>query len=144
MNCHPHFDLNLVVWDDKYSGQFTPPADYNNQFDLQWRLALEKANGYQEHPGADISDTYIDDRIYEWTGIHPKGGGFRDSSAGSRKLDHPVDPNLIKDKHCLVFAAVWAGGPVSCSVLTLDLFLVWTLPQMLLKVWQDLTQTFDK
>lgn len=101
MNAHPHFDLNLVIWDDRYSGQFAPLADYDNQFDLQWKLAQEGAAAYQQHPGADISDTYIDDRIYEWTGIHPKGGGLRDSSAGSRKLDHSIDPNLIKDKRCL-------------------------------------------
>ncbi len=98
---HPHLDLNLVRWNDEYSGRFSAVEEYGTQFDLQWKLAQEGAENYQKHPGADVTDDYIDDRVYEWTGQHPQGGGLRDASAGSRRLDRIIDPNLILGKKCL-------------------------------------------
>ncbi|MEA2493537.1 MAG: hypothetical protein QOJ29_1448 [Thermoleophilaceae bacterium] len=99
---NPHFDEDLVVWSDDLSGRYAPPPrPYSEQFDLQWKLALERHPQYLQHPGADIASRYIDDRIYEWTGIHPSGGGFNDPSAGMRILDHPLDLDLIRNRDCI-------------------------------------------
>ncbi len=68
---NPHFDHNRVVWSDEYSGQYQPVI-YQKQFDDQWRLFLERKIGFHQHTGVEISDPYIDDRIYELTGI----GGY--------------------------------------------------------------------
>lgn len=97
---NPHFDDCRIAWDDSYSGLYKPRA-YEAEFDLQWKLALNSAD-WGRHPGASTDDHYIDDRIYEWTGIHPAGReGFSDASAGSRVLDHPLDPALIRGKRCI-------------------------------------------
>ena len=99
---NPHFDENRLEWSDHLSGRCSPPPQpYSEQFDLQWRLALENHPEYLNHPGADLDSDYINDRIYEWTGIHPDGGGFRDASAGMRVLDHPLDVGLIRDRDCI-------------------------------------------
>ena len=99
---NPHFSRNLVVWNDEYSGKFEPPpTGYAQQFDLQWHLALRNPS-YWQNPGVSTDEKYINDRVYEWTGTHPDGiNGFHDSSSGSRKLDHPVDPSLISGKRCI-------------------------------------------
>ncbi len=98
---NPHFDDKRLVWDDAYSGQYSPP-EYKEQFDLQWKIALEGNQDYYNNPGTSIEDKYIDDRVYEWTGVHPSGrNGFTDPSMGSRVLDKPLDPNLIKGKNCV-------------------------------------------
>lgn len=65
---NPHFDDNRVVWSDEYSGQYVPIA-YDVQFDDQWRLFLERAIGFRDHTGVEISDNFINDRIYELTGV---------------------------------------------------------------------------
>jgi SAM-dependent methyltransferase len=98
---NPHFDDGLLIWNDKYSGRYEPPPDYSEQFDLQWKLAMRDPE-FNDVPGASIADEYIEDRIYEWTGNHPRGNGFNDLSMGSRVLDHPLNSEaLIKGKECI-------------------------------------------
>jgi 2-polyprenyl-3-methyl-5-hydroxy-6-metoxy-1,4-benzoquinol methylase len=65
---NPHFDHDRIVWDDRYSGQYEPVA-YDRQFDDQWRLFLEGARGFHDHTGVETTDPYIEDRIYELTGV---------------------------------------------------------------------------
>ena len=65
---NPHFDHGRVVWDDRYSGQYQA-VDYTQQFDDEWRLFLEKRVGFHKHTGVETNNTYIDDRIYELTGV---------------------------------------------------------------------------
>ena len=65
---NPHFDDGQVLWKDAYSGRYQPVA-YEEQFDGQWRLFLEGARGFHHHTGVETSDEYIDDRIYELTGV---------------------------------------------------------------------------
>lgn len=65
---NPHFDDNRIVWRDEYAGQYQPVA-YGEQFDGQWRLFLDRARGFSDHTGVETSDEYIDDRIYELTGV---------------------------------------------------------------------------
>jgi SAM-dependent methyltransferase len=103
---HPHFDDNRIVWKDEYADEYKgsgPSPD--SHFDLQWKLALEKHDGYQTHPGANTEDEYIADRVYEWTGVRPSdtklNKGFFDASSGVRVLDHVINPNLIVGKDCI-------------------------------------------
>lgn len=65
---NPHFDHERTVWSDEYSGQYQP-VEYADQFDDQWRMFLEQKVGFREHTGVETSDPYIDDRIYELTGV---------------------------------------------------------------------------
>jgi 2-polyprenyl-3-methyl-5-hydroxy-6-metoxy-1,4-benzoquinol methylase len=65
---NPDFDDGLVVWNDEYSGRYQPVA-YGQQFDDQWRLFLEGERGFRNHTGVETSAPYIDDRIYELTGV---------------------------------------------------------------------------
>ncbi|MDI9404140.1 MAG: methyltransferase domain-containing protein [Limnohabitans sp.] len=65
---NPHFDDDLVVWDDAYSGRYEGVA-YDEQFDDQWRLFLEGRTGFHTHTGVETTDEYIDDRIAELTGV---------------------------------------------------------------------------
>jgi SAM-dependent methyltransferase len=65
---NPHFDDDLVIWNDSYSGRYGP-VPYEEQFDRQWRLFLEGRRGFSNHTGVETSDEYIDDRIHELTGI---------------------------------------------------------------------------
>ncbi len=65
---NPHFDDQRVVWSDEYSGAYLPVA-YDQQFDDQWRLFLERKTGFCDHTGVETSDEYIDDRIAELTGV---------------------------------------------------------------------------
>jgi SAM-dependent methyltransferase len=98
---NPHFDEDRLVWRDEYSGQYDPPA-YDEQFDLQWKIALEGNAEYYANPGASVDDSYIEDRVYEWTGKHPtREKGFYDASMGIRVLDNPIDPALINGKQCI-------------------------------------------
>lgn len=98
---HPHFDQGLIEWSDKYSGKYPPPpTEYSRQFDLQWKIALEGNIEYYQHSGASVSDEYIEDRIYEWTGKHPSRKGFMDKRS-CQVLDYPLDVNLIKNKKCI-------------------------------------------
>ncbi len=78
---NPHFDEGLVVWKDEYSGLYKP-VDYGSQFDDQWRLFLEGKLGFNRHTGVETSDPWIDERIFELTGVRGvverrAMGGFR-------------------------------------------------------------------
>ena len=102
MNHNPTFDDGLVIWDDSYRGRYQPPVNsYSAEFELQWQLGLDAVEGYYRHPGACVDDDYIDDRIYEWTGQHPRNIQSYDSSCGARPLDHVINPELIANKRCL-------------------------------------------
>jgi SAM-dependent methyltransferase len=77
---NPDFDDGRVIWDDAYSGIYAP-ASYDEQFDDQWRLFMERRLGFRDHTGVETSDQYIDDRIFELTGVQgvlarQKFGGF--------------------------------------------------------------------
>lgn len=96
---NPHFDHGRIVWSDQYAGQYEPPV-YEEQFDLQWKIALEGNQEYFNNPGTSTDDKYIEDRVYEWTGKHPSREGFYDGTMGARTLDTPIDPALIKGKSC--------------------------------------------
>lgn len=98
---NPHFDEDRVVWKNEYSGKYSPPPDYSNEFELQWKLAVENIEGYFDNPGASTEDIYIRDRVYEWTGKALNKGGMHDKRLGARKLDNPIDGNLIKGKKCI-------------------------------------------
>jgi SAM-dependent methyltransferase len=99
---NPHFDHGRVVWCDEYSGQYEQPtAGYSEQFDLQWEIALKGIAEYTDDPGAAVDDAHIEDRVYEWTRMHPRGTGFTDASSGIRALDHPIDPSLIRGRKCV-------------------------------------------
>lgn len=65
---NPHFDHDRIVWRDEYSGQYQP-VEYGEQFDDQWRLFLERRVGFCRHTGVETSDPYVDDRIFELTGV---------------------------------------------------------------------------
>ena len=98
---NPHFDQNRIVWRDEYSGQYEPPV-YDDQFELQWKLALGGNEEYFNNPGTSTDSRYIDDRVYEWTGKHPTSeNGFYDPTMGSRVLDYPLDTDLIEGKRCV-------------------------------------------
>jgi SAM-dependent methyltransferase len=102
MQKNPHFDENRVTWCNEYSGKYEPPdTGYSEQFDLQWKLGLEAREGYYDNPGASVEENYIDDRVYELTGHHPKGLEHYDESMGSRPMDHPLDVSLIRGKECI-------------------------------------------
>src|SRR5947208_623911 len=100
---NPHFDDLRIVWRDEYSGRYDPPpSGYQEQFDLEWKLALEGRPGYFDNPGASTEDAYIDDRIYEWTGKHPNGvTRFTDARMGIRKLDIVLNTDLIAGKDAI-------------------------------------------
>lgn len=98
---NPHFDENRVVWRDEYSGRYEPRV-YDQEFELQWKLAFAGNKEYFDNPGTSTDDAYIHDRVYEWTGKHPtSGNGFNSPTMGCRVLDHPVNPTLIRGKHCI-------------------------------------------
>jgi 2-polyprenyl-3-methyl-5-hydroxy-6-metoxy-1,4-benzoquinol methylase len=64
---NPDFDDDRVIWDDAYSGTYQP-VPYDEQFDLQWKLFLDRQVGFYHHTGVETKDEYIDDRIVEITG----------------------------------------------------------------------------
>ncbi len=64
---NPHFDHGRVVWSDEYSGVYQPVA-YDEQFDRQWELFLEKRAGFHHHAGVETKDRWIDERIADLTG----------------------------------------------------------------------------
>jgi SAM-dependent methyltransferase len=65
---NPHFDDNIVVWQDAYAGNYEP-VNYEVQFDYEWKLFLSKKIGFHKHTGVEIDDRWINDRIFELTGI---------------------------------------------------------------------------
>ena len=65
---NPHFDQRRFIWKDAYSAEYQP-ARYSDQFDDQWRYFLENRTGFHNHTGVETADSYIDDRIFELTGV---------------------------------------------------------------------------
>jgi 2-polyprenyl-3-methyl-5-hydroxy-6-metoxy-1,4-benzoquinol methylase len=65
---NPHFDDQRILWNDAYSGEYEPIA-YDQQFDYQWKLFLDRERGFCDHTGVETSDEYVDDRIAELTGV---------------------------------------------------------------------------
>jgi SAM-dependent methyltransferase len=65
---NPHFDHNRVIWKDEYSGNYQP-VDYGSQFDHEWRLFLEQRAGFHHHTGVETEDLWINDRIFDLTGV---------------------------------------------------------------------------
>jgi SAM-dependent methyltransferase len=89
-----------VIWDDSYSGKFPPPKAYEQEFELQWKLALDGRQDYYNATGVNLEEDQIDDRIYEWTGIHPKGDPGKAAKSPLR-LDPPIPVDLIRGKKCI-------------------------------------------
>ena len=65
---NPHLDDNRIVWDDNYSGAYSPVA-YDQQFDQQWQLFRQQTRGFTQHAGAETRDPWVDERICELTGV---------------------------------------------------------------------------
>ncbi len=78
---NPHFDDDRIVWDDAYSGTYGP-VPYSVQFDDQWRFFLERREGFHQHTGVETDDPYIDDRIFELTGVAGYLAGNRAAGSG--------------------------------------------------------------
>lgn len=105
---NPDFDDDRVIWDDHYDGEYQP-VDYSQQFDEQWSLFLDKVQGYHNHTGVETSNEYIDDRIYELTGIpeYCSAGNEsvqtdQDRDIGGRLyLEPKFHIDFFKGKHCL-------------------------------------------
>lgn len=105
---NPHFDDDRVIWSNEYSGQYVPIA-YDVQFDDQWRLFLERAVGFRDHTGVEISDAFINDRIFELTGVRDYIAPSEDETAAGKNRDiggrlylepkFPID--FFKGKSCL-------------------------------------------
>lgn len=106
---NPHFDHNRIIWSDEYSGLYEP-VPYDRQFDDQWRLFLEGKVGFFDHTGVETSDDFIDDRIYELTGVPdflrnrngyaPRAGIDRDIG-GRLYLDPKFPIDYFQGKRCL-------------------------------------------
>lgn len=106
---NPHFDQKRIIWSDDYHGQYHPIA-YEQQFDDQWRLFLERQPGFFDHTGVETSDDYIDDRIFELTGVQDyltrRNGTLKEKNknrnVGGRlylKPSFPID--YFQGKRCL-------------------------------------------
>ena len=81
------------IWRDELSGRCPPPPSYAEEFELQWKLALDGRSDYYDHGGVSLDERHIADRVYEWTGHHPGPGA---PSPGIAPLDRPVDPAMIR------------------------------------------------
>jgi len=108
---NPHFDHNRVIWKDEYTGLYQP-VDYSKQFDPEWQLFLEKKPGFIKHTGVELEDEWINDRIYDLTGVSnyfqlSKDKASRDMG-GRQYLDLRFSPSYFKHKSCLD-AACGAG-----------------------------------
>jgi SAM-dependent methyltransferase len=98
---NPHFDDDLLVWRDEYSGRYEPPTEgYTEEFDLKWALSLEKKS-YRDAPGVSLDDANIADLVQEWTGTHPEERDAPVYVPTERALDHRIDPDLIRDRKCI-------------------------------------------
>jgi len=108
---NPHFDCNRVIWKDEYSGLYKP-VDYGEQFDHQWRLFLEKKTGFTQHTGVETEDAWINDRIFDLTGVEDFLGLGRfpktRDTGGRQNLDLRFSPFYFQNKKCLD-AACGAG-----------------------------------
>lgn len=106
---NPHFDHDRVIWSDDYQGQYQP-VPYDEQFDGQWRLFLERQIGFCNHTGVETSDDYIDDRIFELTGVRdylttrngtPKDPGMNRDIGGRLYLKPSFPIDFFQGKRCL-------------------------------------------
>lgn len=103
---NPHFNQNRIIWEDQYSGEYKP-VDYSVQFDDQWRLFLEKKVGFQQHTGVETADEWVDDRIFELTGVSgmlntEKPGDYHSRSTGGLLQLEPKFPvTFFEKKRCL-------------------------------------------
>jgi SAM-dependent methyltransferase len=104
---NPHFDHHRVIWKDEYSGLYQP-VDYGEQFDHEWRLFLEKKTGFYHHAGVETDDAWIDDRIFDLTGVEwysrtPKEHSTpQDRNVGGRQhLDLKFAVDYFRGKRCL-------------------------------------------
>lgn len=101
---NPHFDDGRVIWKDKYSGLYEP-VPYDVQFDNQWQLFLENRPGFVNHTGVETDDVWIDDRVFDLTGVHglvtqnelqvPRNMG------GRQNLSLRFSPEHFQDKRIL-------------------------------------------
>jgi len=98
---NPHLGHDSAVWRDELSGSFPPPKSYAEEFELQWKLALEGNADYYDDPGVSLQEREIHDRVFEWTGRYPETAGSDKPSAGVTPLDRPIDPELIRGRECI-------------------------------------------
>ena len=68
---------------------------------MQWKIALQGNSEYYNAPGVSLEQRYIEERVYEWTKVHPRGKQTFDKLIGARPLDQPLNVNLIKEKNCI-------------------------------------------
>jgi 2-polyprenyl-3-methyl-5-hydroxy-6-metoxy-1,4-benzoquinol methylase len=109
---NPHFDDDLILWDDKYIGRYKP-VDYAVQFDAQWKLFLERKVGFHNHSGVETSDEFINHRIYELTGVNnyldtiPGTTGYNGGNnvIHSQTLTEKFPINFVEGKKCIDIGA---------------------------------------
>lgn len=113
---NPHFDDNRVIWKDEYSGLYEP-INYSEQFDQQWRLFLENKIGFTKHTGVETDDAWVDDRIFDLTGIRGLSNqninenscaSSHRETGGNQTLNLQFSADHFKNKECLD-AACGAG-----------------------------------
>jgi SAM-dependent methyltransferase len=101
---HPHFDLDILVWKDEYSGRFRPPPDnYYDQFNEKWRLVLNDQlgeEGYNLGKGVQVDDNAISHLVHEWTGIW-NADLSNEPRPVSRAITGTVPKSLIENKICI-------------------------------------------
>lgn len=103
---NPDFDDNRVAWDDTYSGVYQP-VPYSEQFDGQWKLYLEGRTGFHHHTGVETSAPYIDDRIFELTGVK---GILERRNLGPRRRQRVPGPKTEDDGRQIADADDRRGG----------------------------------
>src|SRR5262249_25888060 len=90
---------------------------YREQFDQQWRLFLEKQPGFVRHTGVETEDAWIDDRIYDLTGVRgllvaSRADASRDVG-GRQRLDLRFSVDFFRGEQCIDVACGagrWAPG----------------------------------
>lgn len=104
---NPHFDHHRVIWKDEYSGQYAP-IDYRDQFDPQWKLFLERREGFTSHTGVETDDEWIDDRVYDLTGVRGlvtgDAAGADRNLGGRQQLDLRFGAGYFAGKQCIDLA----------------------------------------
>lgn len=104
---NPHFDHQRVIWKDEYSGAYAP-IDYSDQFDPQWKLFLERRQGFTAHTGVETDDVWIDDRVYDLTGIRglvtPRALDGARNLGGRQHLDLRFGADYFAGKRCIDLA----------------------------------------
>jgi len=117
---NPHFDDERVIWKDEYSGLYEP-VNYGEQFDDEWRLFLEGKTGFTKHTGVETDLAWINDRIFDLTGIENQLGLPVDSTnrdvGGRQNLELRFSPRYFEGKKCLDVAC--GAGRWTKTLLTL-------------------------